>query len=113
MGDEVLVEVDFGEENSGVINRVGILKNRGYFCEKVYAMIISIKIETADDLKVVEPVLALLGQSKAKISIQKNGAMDDERKKALGRLIQFINDTSFPVVTKIEIPNREERNARR
>ena len=96
-----------------MINGVGILNKRNYFCEKENDMIISIKIETADDLKVVEPVLALLGQSKAKVSIQKNGAMDEERKKALDRLIKFIKDTSFSVVSKIEIPNREERNARR
>ena len=109
----MVVKVDFGVENSAMINEVGILNKRDCFCEKENDMIISIKIETADDLKVVEPVLALLGKSKAKVSIQKNGAMDEERKKALDRLIKFIKDTSFSVVSKIEIPNREERNARR
>lgn len=76
-------------------------------------MVISIKIETTEDLKIVEPVLALLGKSKAKVSVQKNGELADDRKKAMLRLVKFINESVFPVVSKIEIPNREERNARR
>ncbi len=76
-------------------------------------MLISIKIETSDDLRMVEPVLALLGKSKARISVKSESDLAENRRKAIRQLIQFIHETAFPVVSKIEIPTREERNARR
>lgn len=76
-------------------------------------MLISIKIETSDDLRMVEPVLALLGKSKVKINVKTESDLAESRRKAMRQLIQFIHESAFPVVAKIEIPNREERNARR
>lgn len=76
-------------------------------------MLISIKIETSDDLHMVEPVLALLGKSKARINVKTENELAENRRKAILQLIQFIHESAFPVIAKIEIPNREERNARR
>jgi len=76
-------------------------------------MLISIKIETSDDLRMVEPVLALLRKSKARINIKTESDLAESHRKAMHQLIQFIHESTFPVVAKIEIPNREDRNARR
>jgi len=81
--------------------------------QEKFSMLISIKIETSDDLHMVEPVLALLGKSKARISVKTESDLAESRKKAMRQLIQFIHESAFPVVTKIEIPDRNERNARR
>ncbi|MBV6441981.1 MAG: hypothetical protein EPGJADBJ_03679 [Saprospiraceae bacterium] len=93
------------------VSGVDILRNQTYFCEKVIQKIFSIKVETTEDLKIVEPMLALLRKTKAEVSVKGSGELAGDRKKAMLRLIKFINESGFPVVSKIEIPNREERNA--
>lgn len=78
-------------------------------------MVITIRLHTAEELKLVEPFLAMLRTHRAQVKIQKPRVAPaiKKRQENIQALLQFIGQSSFPVFEKIEIPSREERNARR
>ncbi len=75
-------------------------------------MVISIQLQTTEDIKLLEPVLKLLRQSKTTFKVQSAFPLDKPRKEGIRRMLQLVRSNEQPKVTKIEIPTREERNER-
>ncbi|MBK7939969.1 MAG: hypothetical protein IPJ82_24105 [Lewinellaceae bacterium] len=70
------------------------------------------KLRVAEQLKAAAAAEKLPGKNASFTVLKTSDYLTEERETGMRQLIQFINESSFPVVQKIEIPNREERNAR-
>ena len=75
-------------------------------------MVISIQLQTTEDIKLLEPVLKLLRQTKTTFKVQSSVPLDKSRREGIRRMLQLVRSNEQPKVTKIEIPTREERNER-
>ena len=70
------------------------------------------KLRVAEQLKAAAAAEKAPGKNVSFTVLKTSDYLTEERETGMRQLIQFINESSFPVVQKIEIPNREERNAR-
>lgn len=96
-------------------------------------MIITIQLQTSEELQLLQPLLQLLQKTNAQVQIQHSTAVSDtqlayrvpeqknvsftvlsvkDKQQGVEELLEYAEKAEFPVVDKIIIPSREERNAR-
>ncbi len=96
-------------------------------------MIITIQLQTAEELQLLQPLLQLLQKTTAEVQIRDNTSVSDtqleyrapeqknvsftvlsvkDKQQGVEELLEYAEKAEFPVVDKIIIPSREERNAR-
>lgn len=96
-------------------------------------MTITIQLQTAEELKLLQPLLQLLQKTNAEVLIQDNTAVSDtqpeyrapekknvsftvismkDKQQGVTELLEYAEEAELPTVNKIVIPSREERNAR-
>jgi hypothetical protein len=75
-------------------------------------MIISIQLQTSEDLVLLDPVIKLLQKSKVKYSVQSKKTLDKRRKIGIQKMLYYLQNDQTPSIKKIQIPNREENNER-
>lgn len=96
-------------------------------------MIITIQLQTAEELQLLQPLLQLLQKTNAQVQIQDSTAVSDtqseyrapekknvsftvlsvkDKQQGVAELLEHAEEAELPVVDKIVIPSREERNAR-
>jgi hypothetical protein len=75
-------------------------------------MIISIQLQTSEDLMLLDPVIKLLQKSKAKYTVQSKNNLDKRRKVGIQKMLYYVKNDQTLSINKIIIPNREENNER-
>jgi hypothetical protein len=75
-------------------------------------MIISIQLQTSEDLMLLDPVIKLLQQSKVKYTVQSKNTLDKRRKMGIKKMLHYLENDKTISINKIIIPNREENNER-
>lgn len=84
-------------------------------------MVITIQLQTKEELQFLEPLLELLQKINARVEVQDaTGVAEEaltyepisEKERSVQELLNYLDESDKPSVNKIEIPSREERNAR-
>lgn len=84
-------------------------------------MIITIQLQTKEELQFLQPLLELLKKINAQVEVQHVSDVAEEalayepiseKERTIQELLNYLDESDKLSVNKIEIPSREERNAR-